>query len=242
MSNSYRSSYSTERYIETSRRPSAPVQSQFTQSAAHCVPQIAWQSEDARRPTYRHVGLHIWKGTLKHHVGHLHQSSFNSQLIAHCVPQIAWQSEDARKPSGDFFIFMPQTTCWHHQPLQPRQHYSSGPPVAMSGKKVTHIRQLEGGICHWWPLMDHRWSTIRLVGHPSGGPPLATGGHRWPTITLLSAWSVSAGIDFRHLTTKVYPHTVRVKIFLTKTFMMISKWKRTFDLHVWCKICQRRKS
>ena len=184
-----------ERYIETSRRPSAPVQSQFTQSAAHCVPQIAWKGEDARRPTYRHVGLHIWKGTLKHHVGHLHQSSFNSQLIAHCVPQIAWQSEDARKPTYMPYL-LPRTKTWKKSLVAIFYIYATNNMLTSSTltAQTTLLQWSTSGyerqksdthtaIGGWdLPLMATHGPPV--VHHPFGGPSVwwATTGNWWPPV------------------------------------------------------------
>ena len=70
---------------------------------------------------------------------------------------------------------------------------SSGPPVAMSGRKATgelpcsDMKKVEIGRLDL-PLLDHRWSTTSktmLLGHLCGGPPLATGGIRW--------WATGAG-------------------------------------------------
>ena len=87
--------------------------------------------------------------------------------------------------------------------LLPRQHHSSGPPVAMSGTKATggpsvaRRRQSEGGICHWWTT-----GGPPPANNVASGPPAISWtsvwwattanwwhsvvGHRWPTITLLS--------------------------------------------------------
>ena len=77
--------------------------------------------------------------------------------------------------------------------LPPRQHHSSGPPVAISEKKATggpplaRRRQLEGEICHSWttgasPPVNNVASGLPTISWTS--VRCATTGNRWHSKSL----------------------------------------------------------